>query len=138
MATKTLGIDLGTNSIGWAIVENQETSKRLLDRGVNIFQVGMKVEKNVESPTVSKRTEARASRRKYFRQRCRKIKLLEILVEQKMCPPLSDDDLKLWRTKKLFPLNEDFIEWIHTSDNDDHNPYHDRHRCLHQLWFDVE
>ncbi len=132
MATKTLGIDLGTNSIGWAIVENQETSKRLLDRGVNIFQVGMKVEKNVESPTVSKRTEARASRRKYFRQRCRKIKLLEILVEQKMCPPLSDDDLKLWRTKKLFPLNEDFIEWIHTSDNDDRNPYHDRHRCLHQ------
>ena len=66
MATKTLGIDLGTNSIGWAIVENQESSKRLLDRGVNIFQVGMKVEKNVESPTVSKRTEARASRRKIF------------------------------------------------------------------------
>ena len=40
--TKTLGLDLGTNSIGWAIVERDDNDGccRLLDRGVDILEVG--------------------------------------------------------------------------------------------------
>ena len=45
MSNKTLGIDLGTNSIGWAIVENLENTHRLLDSGVMIFQEGVAREK---------------------------------------------------------------------------------------------
>lgn len=43
--TKILGIDTGTNSLGWAIVEKQADEYHLLDKGVNIFQEGVKIEK---------------------------------------------------------------------------------------------
>ena len=33
---KILGIDTGTNSLGWAIVEKSEDGYKLLDKGVNI------------------------------------------------------------------------------------------------------
>ena len=36
--TKILGIDTGTNSLGWAIVEKTADNYNLLDKGVNIFQ----------------------------------------------------------------------------------------------------
>lgn len=45
MDEKILGIDTGTNSLGWAIVEKHDDSYTLVDKGVNIFQEGVKVEK---------------------------------------------------------------------------------------------
>lgn len=41
--TKILGIDTGTNSLGWAIVEKKADEYHLLDKGVNIFQEGVKI-----------------------------------------------------------------------------------------------
>ena len=35
--SKVLGLDLGTNSLGWAIVEKTEYGYSLLDKGVDIF-----------------------------------------------------------------------------------------------------
>ena len=105
--SKVLGIDLGTNSIGWAIVERDGTSTSLVDKGVHIFQEGVNRVKGNEEPTVKTRTEARASRRHYFRRRLRKIELLKILVEQKWCPYLSSDALKAWKETKRFPLDPD-------------------------------
>ena len=35
---KVLGLDAGTNSLGWAIVEETETGYILEDKGVHIFQ----------------------------------------------------------------------------------------------------
>lgn len=130
--SKVLGLDLGTNSIGWAIVERDGDSTILLDKGVHIFQEGVNRIKGNEEPAVKVRTEARASRRHYFRKRLRKINLLEILVEQQWCPYLSPADLKEWRESKKFPLDPDFISWLHTDDNTDKNPYRDRHICLHE------
>lgn len=40
--TKILGIDTGTNSLGWAIVEKQADDYYLLDKGVNIFKKVLK------------------------------------------------------------------------------------------------
>lgn len=127
---KILGIDLGTNSIGWAIVEKDGNSTKLVDNGVHIFQEGVNRVKGNEEPMVKTRTEARASRRHYFRRRLRKIELLNVLIENSWCPYLSPEELKEWRVSKKFPLNDDFIGWLHTDDNEDCNPYHDRHRCL--------
>lgn len=73
--TKILGLDLGTNSIGWAITEQQDDHFTLLDRGVDIFQEGVAREKGEEKPMVQTRTEARALRRHYYRRRLRKIEL---------------------------------------------------------------
>ncbi len=130
--SKVLGIDLGTNSIGWAIVERDGTSTSLVDKGVHIFQEGVNRVKGNEEPTVKTRTEARASRRHYFRRRLRKIELLKILVEQKWCPYLSSDALKAWKETKRFPLDPDFLKWLRTDDFTNINPYHDRHRCLNE------
>lgn len=127
---KILGIDLGTNSIGWAVVEQGNSGYALLDKGVDIFQEGVAREKNNEKPAVQDRTEARALRRHYFRRRLRKIELLRVLVRCDLCPPLSDDELNEWRKSKRYPMNEAFLRWQRTDDRADRNPYHDRYRAL--------
>ena len=66
--TKILGLDLGTASIGWALVERNDTGYALLDQGVDIFQEGVAREKNSEKPAVQDRTAARALRRHYARR----------------------------------------------------------------------
>ena len=46
--TKILGLDLGTNSVGWAVVEKEKGEEsELLEKGVRIFQEGVKIEKGV-------------------------------------------------------------------------------------------
>lgn len=124
---KILGLDLGTHSLGWAIVEETETGYTLIDKGVSIFQEGVAREKNNEKPAVQDRTEARALRRHYFRRRLRKIELLKVLVRYDLCPALTQEQLAIWRKEKRYPLDEKFLQWQRTDDNEDKNPYHDRY-----------
>lgn len=56
--TKILGIDTGTNSLGWAIVEKKAEQYCLLDKGVNIFQEGVNIDKATSLP---KRQKGRAT-----------------------------------------------------------------------------
>lgn len=127
---KVLGLDLGTNSLGWALVDESEQGYALLDKGVEIFQEGVAREKNNEKPAVQDRTDARALRRHYFRRRLRKIELLKILIRYDFCPPLSDGQLSTWRQKKQYPIDGEFLRWQRTDDNEDRNPYHDRYTAL--------
>ena len=127
---KVLGLDLGTSSLGWAIVEKEAEGTTLLDKGVDIFQEGVAREKGNEKPAVQTRTKARASRRLYFRRRLRKIELLKVLVKENFCPPIPEEQLADWRYKQRYPLVEEFIIWQRTDDNIDKNPYHDRYRAL--------
>lgn len=91
--TKILGIDTGTNSLGWAIVDKTAGDYNLLDKGVNIFQEGVKIEKGIESSKAAERTEHRATRVRYYRIKLRKIRLLRILSDNHLCPPLSQEEL---------------------------------------------
>ena len=125
---KILGLDLGTNSIGWAITEQQDDNYTLLDRGVDIFQEGVNRTKSGEEPMVKIRTDARALRRHYYRRRLRKIELLKVLVQNNFCPYLSDAQLDAWRYDKSYPVDEAFMAWQRTSDTN--NPYSDRYRAL--------
>lgn len=127
---KVLGLDLGTNSLGWAIVEESENGYSLIDKGVDIFQEGVARDKNNEKPAVQDRTNARTLRRHYFRRRLRKIELLKVLIRYDLCPPLTDGQLSTWRQKKQYPLDEEFLRWQRTDDNEDRNPYHDRYTAL--------
>ena len=127
---KVLGLDLGTHSLGWALVDESENGYALLDKGVEIFQEGVARDKSNEKPAVEDRTNARALRRHYFRRRLRKIELLKELVRYDLCPPLSEEQLALWRQKKQYPLDEEFLRWQRTDDNEDRNPYHDRYVAL--------
>ena len=127
---KILGLDLGTSSIGWAIVEQHDSGYSLLEKGVDIFQEGVARVKNNEKPAVQDRTDARALRRHYFRRRLRKIELLRVLVRHDLCPPLTDAQLDALRSRKIYPLTEEFLRWQRTDDNTDRNPYRDRYRAL--------
>ncbi len=128
--TRILGIDLGTNSIGWAITEQEENNYKLIDKGVDIFQEGVAREKNNEKPMVQERTNARALRRHYFRRRLRKIEILKVLIEYRLCPQLTNENLNNWRYKKQYPLDTAFLQWLRTNEEDDRNPYHDRFIAL--------
>ncbi len=133
MKTRILGLDTGTNSLGWAVVDRDENNQYTpICRGDLIFTEGVKQEKGIEFSLAAERTSYRASRRHYFRRRLRKVEVLKVLVKHKLCPPLSDEALNRWHTKKEYPLDEDFILWQRTSEADNKNPYHDRHICLHR------
>lgn len=132
MKTRILGLDTGTNSLGWAVVDRDENNQYTpICRGDLIFTEGVRREGKKETSLAAERSSFRALRRRYFRRRLRKIEVLKVLVKHKLCPPLSDEALNRWHTKKEYPLDEDFILWQRTSEADNKNPYHDRHICLH-------
>jgi len=94
---KIIGLDLGTNSIGWAIREiNPELENQIIDKGVLTFEKGVAEDKSGEHPKVQKRTESRGKRRNYQAEKYRKWALLECLVKNKMCP-LTIEELNDWR-----------------------------------------
>lgn len=131
--TKILGIDTGTNSHGWAIVEKQADEYHLLDKGVDIFQEGvLKTEKGKEYSKAAERTAHKAARVRNYRIKLRKIRLLRILSDAHLCPPLSKVELSAWRLKKEYPKNELFMQWQSTDDESEKTPYAYRHKCLHE------
>lgn len=129
---KILGIDNGTNSHGWAVVGKTADNYILLDKGVNIFQEGVKLDKGIESSKAAERTEHRATRVRYYRRKLRKIRLLRILSDNHLCPPLTQGELSTWRLKKVYPKNELFMQWQRTDDEAEKTPYAYRHKCLHE------
>lgn len=133
MKQRILGLDTGTNSLGWAVVDRYDDNHyELVKKGVLIFQEGVKVENGKESSKAADRTSHRALRRQYFRRRLRKIEVLKVLVRHNLCPALSDEDLKLWHIRKIYPAKPEFMEWQRTSDEEDKNPYHCRYICTSQ------
>ncbi|TXD46054.1 type II CRISPR RNA-guided endonuclease Cas9 [Polaribacter sp. IC073] len=121
--TKILGLDLGTNSIGWAIVEkdNNEKEYKLIDKGVRIFSEGVNIEAKTssESSKAAQRTSYRSGRKLKYRRKLRKLELLKVLSDNNLCPKLTDEELNLWRYKKKYPTNDDFRIWLSTDNQND-------------------
>ena len=133
--TKILGIDTGTNSHGWAIVETQADDYHLLDKGVDVFQEGVNIiadRQGLSSSKAAERTAHKAARVRNYRIKLRKIRLLPILSDAHLCPPLSKAELSAWRLKKEYPKNELFMQWQATDDDSEKTPYAYRHICLHE------
>ena len=129
---RILGIDTGTNSLGWAVVDRDENGQcSLVRKGSLIFQEGVKIEKGKESSKAAERTGFRAKRRQYFRRRLRKVEVLKVLVKYGWCPYLSPEALHAWHVNKQYPMDEEFLQWQRTDDALDKNPYAYRHICLH-------
>lgn len=104
----------------------------MLDKGVNIFQEGVKMEKGIESSKAAERTAHKAARVRNYRIKLRKIRLLRILSDAHLCPPLSKAELSAWRLKKEYPKNDLFMQWQGTDDESEKTPYAYRHKCLHE------
>jgi CRISPR-associated endonuclease Csn1 len=128
---KVLGLDLGTNSIGWAIREiNSELENQIIDKGVLTFDKGVAEVKGIETPMVKARTEARGKRRNYQSEKYRKWELLECLIHEGMCP-ITIEELNGWRhyTKgvgRRYPQSEKFIQWLRFDFDGDDKPDFER------------
>jgi CRISPR-associated endonuclease Csn1 len=129
---RILGIDTGTNSLGWAIVDKDENQYHLIAKGSNIFSEGVKIEKGIESSKASERTDHRSIRKHYWRRKIRKIRLLTVLSDNDLCPRLKNEQLRQWRLKKVYPTDDMFMEWQRTEDKAQVNPYKFRYICLTQ------
>ncbi|RTL14841.1 MAG: type II CRISPR RNA-guided endonuclease Cas9 [Flavobacteriaceae bacterium] len=130
---KILGLDLGTNSIGWAIVDKEGNDFSLVDKGVRIFSEGVKSEKGIESSRAAERTGYRSARKIKFRRKLRKYETLKVLSQNGMCP-LSVEEVIEWLKSgfKTYPLNPEFLKWLRTDDNQNINPYIFRDRASKQ------
>lgn len=86
MSKKILGLDLGTNSIGWALFEGNEQKQptKLIDLGVRIFQRA--VEDKTPTPKNHARRNARMARRIIQRRARRKQKMFNFLVQNGLLP----------------------------------------------------
>lgn len=102
-----LGIDLGTNSIGWAMVrlDNNEPCE-LLDMGVRIFEAGTTgdIETGKDESRAVERRAARHRRRQTNRQSGRLTTVALTLQKYGLLPP---GDLKNGKERHSFLLNLD-------------------------------
>lgn len=131
---RILGLDLGTNSIGWAIRETEnEGAKQIIGKGVRIFSEGVKSEKGIESSRAAERTGYRSARKIKYRRKLRKYETLKVLSLNGMCP-LSIEEVEEWKKSgfKKYPLNPEFLKWLRTSDDENINPYVFRDRASKQ------
>ncbi len=120
---KILGLDLGTNSIGWAVIDLEKITsldlkqkeKGIIDCGSRIFKEG--VNKNSSGKEVSKnaaRRNARSIRRKNYRFKMRRERLKKELAKLGMMPDEKfytySKECKGNHTIELFKLRRDALE----------------------------
>ncbi len=123
---KVLGLDLGTNSIGWAIRDTATPAdNQIIDYGVTVFKKGVGNGESGEFSLAAERRKNRSKRRLYNAKRYRKWELLRVLIKHGMCP-LSIEGLRLWSVGnwqvvdgkrknlgRIYPLsNVDFMRWL--------------------------
>lgn len=94
-----LGIDIGTNSIGWAVVEiekrdNKITPLNLIDFGVRIFNNGLTQDTNPKS-LASERNSAKSSRRNQDRYLDRRKRLFDALVKYHLMPESKEEQKQI-------------------------------------------
>ena len=80
-----LGLDLGTNSIGWAVIDGKKN--KIQDCGVNVFPEGVNLENGRESSKNETRRKVRGARRQQFRRKIRRKLLRDLLQKNEMMPP---------------------------------------------------
>ncbi|MGB2865399.1 MAG: type II CRISPR RNA-guided endonuclease Cas9, partial [Sedimentisphaerales bacterium] len=85
MHSYTLGLDIGSNSIGWALIETGKKPS-IIDIGIRVFPKGVGTEKENEKTKCAKRREARGARRVHRRQNLRRDQLVKILRGNRLLP----------------------------------------------------
>ena len=85
MSKTILGLDLGSNSIGWALLEEKNGSvTKIIDLGSRIFNKA--VNEKTPTPKNEKRRQSRLARRVIQRRARRKQKMLNYLVKLDLLP----------------------------------------------------
>ena len=94
MSKRILGLDLGSNSIGWALLKTTDTGKPtgLIDLGSRIFNKA--VEDKTPTPKNQKRRNSRLARRVVQRRARRRRRILNYLVSLNLLPASLKDHPK--------------------------------------------
>lgn len=95
--SKTLGLDIGSKSIGWALLD--ESKEQIIATGVRVFPEGVNrtQQGTEESKNMGRRT-ARSIRRQIARRSRRKRMISKILLEAKLLPVSDGERLELFKT----------------------------------------
>jgi len=120
---RVLGLDLGTNSIGWALIDDEE--KKIFGMGSRIFPEGV-IDLGKGQRELSKngsRTADRGQRRQSYRRKIRRLYLLRLLSENDMCP-LKVKNISI-SNSDIFNRPE-LIEWFKV------NPYKLRSNAINK------
>lgn len=98
----TLGIDMGTNSIGWAVVEHHDNLQPsgLIACGTRIFQEAVDAKSRV--PKNQARRAARSARRLIARRKMRHKEVLSLLLNKGLLPSNNDEREILFTDNKSF------------------------------------
>ena len=94
---KILGLDLGTNSIGWSVVDTSQ--EIIFGGGTHIFQEGVNIDakSKAETPKNAKRREYRQKRRQLFRRKFRNNLLQKALKQAELMPTSLEDNDTYWQ-----------------------------------------
>jgi CRISPR-associated endonuclease Csn1 len=96
----SLGLDIGANSIGWALVQiDGDTERSVIAAGVRVFPEGVDRDtKGLEQSKNEQRRVARGVRRILDRRRRRRRKLVAILQSEGLFPTTADHLTQLWKS----------------------------------------
>ncbi len=102
---KILGLDLGSASIGWALIEEKESTAKIIALGSRIIPYdgteGQDFAKGAGESRNSLRTKARTARKGYDRYQLRRKYLVDVLIKNGMMP---DEHLKNLPKMQLWEL----------------------------------
>lgn len=98
----TLGVDMGTNSIGWAVVEHDDNlhPSGLIACGTRIFQEAVDAKSKI--PKNQARRAARSARRLVARRKMRLNNVLNLLLKNGLLPNNADEREKLFTDNQLY------------------------------------
>jgi CRISPR-associated endonuclease Csn1 len=122
----TLGLDLGTSSIGWALVD--EYNHIIIDIGIRYFIEGVDnlgEGENELSKNAGRRLN-RGIRKSAYRKKLRKRYLLKLLAQHGLAP-LTINDIRHWMLNGDFPATEAITDWLKL------NPYTLRSKALTEV-----
>jgi len=109
MKKTTLGIDLGTNSIGWALIEfDKDQPCGLIDSGVRIFQEAVDVKTKI--PKNQERRGARAARKLVSRRKMRRNALRNLLKSNSLLPQDQSELEKFFSETEPYALRKQGLD----------------------------
>lgn len=90
-----LGLDLGTNSIGWSVfsLDENKNPEELVDMGVRIFSDGRNPK--TKEPLAVERRNARSQRKIIYRRKLRRKQTFHILQNQNLFPKTKEECMEL-------------------------------------------
>ncbi|CAG1065673.1 CRISPR-associated endonuclease Cas9 [uncultured bacterium] len=110
MGGKVLGLDLGTASIGFALIEhdNYGEPECIISTGVRRFEEVVDLKSRV--PKNQARRAARSSRRTLARRRMRRERMIEVLVQAGLLPQTQEERLELFRATDPYELRKKALD----------------------------